>query len=90
MSDVRAVGVASEWAHKLELGELWQNDDLDFPTKRDLIVARFKTLPMYSDDWDLYDLVEELAATGHIDEFDEVWDELYDWADIHRVWIGLW
>lgn len=32
--------------------------------------------------------VRSAAEIGDKDEFDRVWEEVYDWADDNRVWIA--
>ena len=38
-------------------------------------------------DW-LDQLLEDLERTSNGDEFDKVWDDVYDLADEERVWIA--
>lgn len=88
------------WDGQLNLVDIFHNDDLDFTTKRDQIVARIKHLraykdakatPVESDDYydaeELLNLVEELGDVETVSDFDGVWSAFYDWADIARIWI---
>ena len=81
----------NRWGHRLNLGDVFHDDDLTFEAKRDEIVCRIKAARWYDeDDTTLWSLVDELADTEHIDEFDVVWDHLYDWFDAERVWVVTW
>ena len=91
------------WTATLRLGDLFHNEDLTFEAKRDGIVARTRRLPQVtqaqdvidnhpeSDDYynaeDLINILEELADTKDVPEFDGVFSAFYDWADIARVWV---
>ena len=76
-----------QWKHTVYVGAPFHSD-LPFKQRRDMIVTILKGLPMYDDiDGDLYWIVDELSDTDHEDEFDTVWDGLYDWADDNDVWI---
>jgi hypothetical protein len=80
------------WGEKLRLGDVFHNDDLSFIERRDAIVTRIKATRWYRDadphEFDgLHDVVENLATEESPDDFDYWWDELYDLADVARVWI---
>lgn len=78
----------NRWDHRLNLADVFHNDDLTFEAKRDEIVHRIKAARFYrDDDWTLWSVVDELADTTDTDDFDNVWDAFYDWADAHRVWV---
>jgi hypothetical protein len=79
------------WAHKINLADVFHNDDLTFEQKRDTIVRRIRATAWFKqyDDWaDLPQFVEELADAADGDEFDGPWDCIYDIADADRVWIA--
>lgn len=81
------------WAHTVDVSRVFHNEDLTFAQRRDGIVAALRGSSWYRQaDPDDCDGVRELvddhlayAETG--DEFDGPWDELYDLADVDRVWI---
>lgn len=81
------------WKAKLRIGDVFHNDGLSFEQRRDAIVRRFRALLQAGDvsqdsfGLSISELVDELAETENPDEFDWVWDEIYDWADTERVWI---
>ena len=79
------------WAHKINLADVFHNEDMSFEAKRDAIVARIRASAWfkgYDECGDLSQFVEELADTEDGDEFDGPWSEIYDIADYDRVWIA--
>ena len=74
------------WRQKIYLGDLF-NNNLPFEERRDRIVERMKEVDgnKYLDV-----ILEDLANSGSSEEFDSLWDEVYDWADINKVWIDTW
>lgn len=79
------------WKHKIQLGDVFHNDDLEWHVKVKAIADRFSVLdkPFEGTDEliDLHDLVEELREQANPDDFDEVWDVIYDWCDQNSVWL---
>lgn len=74
----------------IELGDIFENEDLSFPERRDSIVTRIREdqFVLNHDDKDeLLGLVDELQEAVDSEDFDQVWDEIYDWADVNLVWI---
>jgi hypothetical protein len=54
---------------------------------------RLKREPEYEDDFELLTIVDQFEDLAESDDatvvdFNEVLAELYDWADVERVWIG--
>lgn len=85
----------ANWQHKLDVSNVFHNDDLTLIEKRDQIVARLKAGPWVpTDEDDLYEfemLVEELAEVDDEQYFNQVWASIYDWADTdHRLWVNVW
>ena len=86
----RMAGLPS-WAHKINLADVFHNDDLTFEQKRDTIVRRIRATAWFEsyDEFDaLPQFVEELADAEDTASFDAPWDEIYDIADADRVWIA--
>jgi hypothetical protein len=77
------------WLHKVRLKDVFHNDDLSFEERRDETVRRFNLVRRhhFPEDLDLELLLEELAEAPDPDEFDIVWDSIYDWCDDYRVWV---
>jgi hypothetical protein len=79
------------WAHKVNLADVFHNDDLTFEQKRDMIVRRIRAtawFKSYAEGDELPMFVEELADAADPSGFDPAWDCIYDIADADRVWIG--
>lgn len=80
-----------KWKHRLNVGDVFHDDELSLPEKGVVIASRIKRARFYSeDDYDLVGMVEELedaAQAGDERWFDLVWNGIYDWADANRVWI---
>ena len=74
------------WSLTIRLGDVFRNAELSFPERRDAIVRRIRRT-RWAQDSRVAELLEELADTSDPDDFDGVWDELYDEADYDRVWI---
>jgi len=88
-----------KWKHQVNVKASFHNDDMTFTQRRDAICKTFRKAPFWPKDheeleradaetWRIWELVDELADTEGEDEFDWVWDEIYDWADRNRVWIA--
>ncbi len=76
------------WDRRINLAGVFRNENLTFEERRDAIVRKIRASGWVTDEsWSLDNLVEELGDTENVDEFDAVWDAIYDQADIDRVWI---
>lgn len=83
----RAAGLPV-WDRTIDLRPVWRNENLTFEQRRDAIVKRIRNSGWITDDsLHLDGLVEELGDVEAVDEFDAVWDAIYDEADSDRVWI---
>lgn len=81
----------AEWKHKVDVGKIFQDDELTFHEKRDKVVEVLRASSAIKDGEpgeELAELVEELSETEDIDEFDWVWGAIYDLAD-HRKWLWI-
>lgn len=78
----------NRWKHKLQLGDIFHNEDMPFEQRRDEIVRRIKASPWWDeDDYRLHAAVDLISESDSVGEFDGYWDEFYDWADDESVWI---
>lgn len=80
----------TDWKHTLNLKDLFHNEQLTFEQSRDAIVKRLRNSVWFkgkSEFDDLPQAVTELSETSDEQEFDEVWDAIYDEADADKVWI---
>lgn len=88
----RAAGLPV-WRMTIDLSDIWRNDDLGFEEKRDAVVERVSRsgwLESYDDVFDaLATAIEGIKYADSFEEFDGWWDEIYDHADVDRVWIKL-
>ena len=89
--------MGAQWKNRLNLGDIFQDDDMPLEEKRDVIVARIKASGWYrreikrDDCCDLFYIVDELADVDSDDYFNVVWNALYDWCDVDkRVWLDVW
>ena len=78
------------WKHRVDMKSEFEDDGV-FETKRDEVVKRLRESPASKDGIngeELTLLLEELADTSNADEFDSVWDVIYDLADSGQwLWI---
>lgn len=78
----------TRWHSSIDLGYVFHDNDLSFTERRDTIVQRISTASFYdADDLQLADIVYELSQAEDAEEFDFLWDEFYDWADVNGVWV---
>lgn len=76
------------WAHTLRVADVWRNEDMPFPARRDEIVRRIKASRFWdADDYDLEGIVSDLQNAEDVRGFDAAWEEFYYWADDQRVWV---
>ena len=86
----RAVGKPI-WDRKIQLGDVFHNEGMTFEQRRDAIATRLRGSKWYegSDEYaEIRTLVDDLTDALDADQFDAVWDAIYDEADYDRVWIG--
>jgi hypothetical protein len=79
------------WEHRINLADIFHNDDLSFAEKRDAVVRRLRATTWFKakDEYDsLSQYVEELSETEDIVGFGQVFDAIYDEADYDRAWIA--
>lgn len=77
----------TNWLLTIDLRDAWSNDN--FFQARDLIVHKIRATrwPLINSEIDF--LLDELSEVANTDEFDVLWNQMYDYADIDRVWIRL-
>ena len=83
----------TQWREKVLLGDVFDDDDMPFPERRDTIVARLRASRWFGeyDEWsELHEIIDNLADAENVDQFDDWWDRLYDEADTDRVWVDIW
>lgn len=78
--------VMAVWLETIDLSKVWNHDD-DWKVVRDNIIPIIKKSQWFSDSFQVQDLVEELEEALNVQEFDSIFNDLYDEADADRVWI---
>lgn len=81
------------WRVEIKLGDFFKSDDLTVAEKAKEIVKRIRDSrwrDISGSQFLLDDILERLGSVADADEFDYVWNEIYDLADIDRVWIDTW
>ena len=78
------------WEYTVDVSDVFHNDELDLTSKRDQIVAtirrnRWLKRSEYADE--LTGILDELATVETVADFDELWSQVYDIADVDRAWI---
>jgi hypothetical protein len=79
---LETINVKDEWEHFQERG---------YEKTVSLIVAKIKNSrwrDITASQIRLDDLIEELEESLNLPEFNSIWNELYDLADLDRVWIA--
>lgn len=80
------------WAHKIYMGLPYDPEVGNFPEHRDRAVAVIRKSAWIRNSQrstDLAELVDKLSGTEVIEDFDEVFQEIYDLADTDRCWIQV-
>lgn len=78
------------WFETIDFSDFWHSSSISFEGKRDMAVERLRDSIWlrYSEGEPVVDVVNQLAETTTPESFSVVMDELYDYADADRVWIG--
>ena len=87
----------ANWKIKIKVSNIWQEfeDSEDFESFKAKLVPALKSYQskieknLGTDEAMYYDnLVQEIEyAADDVDEFDEIFADMYDWADGNKVWI---
>lgn len=79
----------SEWAYRIDISDFFHDEALTTNEKAKRIATRFRIRlgrkPVWEDE--IEGLLEELEDQTDADEFDDVWNCIYDWCDAERVWV---
>ena len=78
------------WSMTLNLRGIFHNEQMTLEQRRDGIVAAVRAsrwLHIAQDPEGLEEVLDELSGVDESGWFDAVWDQLYDHANIDRVWI---
>lgn len=88
----------ANWKYTLDVSDIWEEGgNLVLEHFINTLIIRLRSVPPHLWDCELQDIVLKFEAYaenvqhdgfGKPDEFDSIWDQLYDWADTdHRMWI---
>lgn len=85
----------SNWNYKLDISDIFHNDDFDLSETSRTISDRIKRNKWYKDMEERYqeemgEILEELVDAGEAADntwFNQVWSAIYDIADDDRTWI---
>lgn len=90
-----------QWQYKWNIGDLWkQGEDRSLPAY-EFADKLLKLMEMsdwrkaHRDDPELEEIIGDfklfvLNKNEEYDDFDELWDMFYDWADGASVWVNIW
>lgn len=81
-----------QWNITIDVKDPWErSQEYGYEKFRDLIVTRIRESrwrDISAHQFRLDDLIEELEESLNVHEFNSIWSELYDLADLDRVWIS--
>lgn len=84
----------SEWQFKVDVADIFQNEEMPFSQKRDEIVARLKALPFYNDEpdegtpeYEFLEIIEEMGDVGKYGDAGKADEVLEDY--FNAVWHAL-
>ena len=76
----------SNWKYTINLSEFYHDDNLTINEKGKRIVEISKYFRIIKDA-ELENILFLFNDVESIEDFDEIMNYFYDWADINRVWI---
>ena len=83
------------WKNKITIKDSWEQakrGDISMVEARDDLVQKLKALPCFKTNAELQEIInsfEGLTKEETFDDFDEILNDLYDWADEdNRLWIA--
>ena len=88
----------ANWKVQIDVADLWEKyqDDEDFEAFKEALIPRFEdkvdevSEKLGEDAAIEFDnFIEQLNYNADdVEEFDYIWQDLYDWADENLVWLG--
>lgn len=86
----------TQWIETLEVKEDWKLAENDTITVHEFVkrlVPKLEALKLK--DIVLSKIIDEFEMflkdeNNDEDDFDEIWEQLYNWCDYHRVWVRTW
>lgn len=88
----------ANWILRIDVTDIWEeySEDEDFELFKEKLIPILKSKTeeiedlLGEDEASAYEsLIDDIEyGVDNIEEFDYAWNNLYDWADINRVWIA--
>ena len=86
----------ANWKYQINLSDIFENvEDQPIENTAMEIYQRFASFmenhsEMFEDEWDIEDTIDNLKYCESVEEIDGLLVALYDFADVHRIWINTW
>jgi hypothetical protein len=88
----------ANWVVKLDVVDIWEKyqDDEDFEEFKEALVPALKDKQQEVQEklgdeaaMEFEDLISQIEYNADdVEEFDYIWQDLYDWGDENMVWLG--
>jgi len=78
------------WSETVKVGDIFHNPELSFEQQRDQVCFRFRQsrwMRRAPECEPIHEYIDELGDTEDQQEFNEVFQSVYDEADYARIWI---
>jgi hypothetical protein len=77
----------SRWRLTLDVADVFHDESLTIAQKGTVIAHRIQRHRWADENDYVCDLADQLAQQTNADDFDVIWDAIYDEADRDRVWV---
>ena len=88
----------ANWTIKIDVSDLWEKyqDDEDFEAFKEALLPRLREKLSEVEEelgsgvaMEFDDMIDQIEYNADdVEEFDYIWQDLYDWADANLVWLG--
>lgn len=86
----------ANWKYQINLADIFENaEDQPIETTAMEIYQRFAKFmddhqELFEDEYSIEDAIDSLKYCESFEEIDSQLSELYDFADVNRIWINTW
>jgi hypothetical protein len=86
----------ANWKYQINLSDIFENvEDQPIETTAMEIYKRFINFmsahpSLFKDEYSIEDTINDLKYCESTEEIDSLLSELYDFADVNRIWINTW
>lgn len=94
--------MGTKWRYRINIGEIWErarDKEITIQELAKYIVKEFKLRlgSAFGEDTEFGDIIDNLESIAEdrtenqedlMEMFDDIWGEVYAWADKNRVWIS--